>query len=245
MNLLSVGNPKTLKGMVQGYNTFILHLAPYDLSGHQVCAKATPGCILSCLNTAGRGGMFKKGEFTNVIQQARIRKTQLFFDNRELFMELLVKDIKLAIKQSEKKGLIPVFRLNGTSDLAWEKIRVGEFRNVMEAFPNVQFYDYTKILGRKQLPANYHLTFSAADGNDNDVLKAIEQGYNIATVFGIKKTMEMPEFYNGLPVFNGDESDLRFLDPKGVIVGLYAKGKAKKDTTGFVKYPVISLKLAA
>jgi hypothetical protein len=88
------------------------------------------------------------------------------------------------------------------------------------------------------------LTFSAADGNDADVTKAIVQGYNIATVFGIKKTLPMPETYLGLPVFNGDESDLRFLDPKGVVVGLYAKGKAKKDTTGFVKYPVLMLKAA-
>jgi hypothetical protein len=109
----------------------------------------------------------------------------------------------------------------------------------------VTFYDYTKILGRKITAINnYSLTFSAADGNDNDVTKAIVQGYNIATVFGIKKTLPMPEAYNGLPVFNGDESDLRFLDPKGVVVGLYAKGKAKKDTSGFVKYPTIMLKAA-
>jgi hypothetical protein len=113
------------------------------------------------------------------------------------------------------------------------------------AFPEVQFYDYTKILGRKIVDiANYHLTFSVADGNDADVAKAIQQGYNVATVFGIKKTLPMPETYIGIPVFNGDESDLRFLDPKGVVVGLYAKGKAKKDTTGFVKYPTLMLKAA-
>jgi hypothetical protein len=101
------------------------------------------------------------------------------------------------------------------------------------------------MLNRKvKALANYHLTFSAADGNDADVDKAIEQGYNIATVFGIKKTLPMPETYKGLPVFNGDESDLRFLDPKGVVVGLYAKGKAKKDTSGFVKFPVIMMKAA-
>ena len=118
MNLLSVGNPKTLKGMKSGYNTYILHLAPASLSGHNVCPKATPGCIAACLNTAGRGGMFKKGENTNTIQKARIRKTQLFYDNRDLFMELLVKDINLAIKQSARMGLTPVIRLNGTSDIS-------------------------------------------------------------------------------------------------------------------------------
>ena len=249
MNLLSVGNPKTLKGMAQGYNTFILHLAPANLSGYEVCAKRTIGCTLACLNLAGRGGMMKKGEITNTIQQARIRKTKLFFENRERFMELLVKDIILGIKQSVRLGLIPVFRLNGTSDLAFEKysvIRDGvEYNNIFLAFPEVLFYDYTAILGRKiQSIPNYSLTFSAKDGNDMDVLKAMAQGYNVAVVFGIKKTLPLPETYNGRPVYNGDESDLRFLDPKGVVVGLYAKGKAKKDTSGFVKYPVVMMMAA-
>ena len=249
MKLLSTGNPKIIKGFKQGYNTYILHLAPADLSGFNTCPKATAGCKAACLNTAGRGGMFKKGESTNMIQEARIRKTAFFFEERAGFMEWLVADIKLAIKQSAKKGLIPVFRLNGTSDLSWEKyevIRDGKlYRNIFTAFPDVQFYDYTKVLGRKISDIkNYHLTFSAADGNDVDVMKAIQQDYNVATVFGIKKTLPMPESYNGLPVFNGDESDLRFLDPKGVVVGLYAKGKAKKDTSGFVKYPTFMLKAA-
>ena len=250
MKLLSVGNPKVLKGIKQGYNTYILHLAPANLSGYETCPKRTAGCTSACLNTAGRGGMFKKGETTNTIQKARIRKAKMFFENRAEFMADLVKDIELAIKQSEKKGLIPVFRLNGTSDLSFEKyevIRNGKlYRNIFSAFTDNIFYDYTKILGRKiaDIP-NYSLTFSAADGNDNDVAKAITQGYNIATVFGIKKTLPMPDSYLGLPVFNGDESDLRFLDPKQVIVGLYAKGKAKKDETGFVKYPSIMMKVAA
>jgi len=235
--------------MSQGYNTYILHLAPADLSGYETCAKRTAGCTAACLNTAGRGGMFKRGETTNVIQKARIRKTKMFFEDRIQFMNLLVADIELAIKQSKRMNLVPVFRLNGTSDLAFEKyevVRNGKlFRNMFTAFPEVQFYDYTKILGRKIVDiANYHLTFSAADGNDADVAKAIQQGYNVATVFGIKKTLPMPETYMGMPVFNGDESDLRFLDPKGVVVGLYAKGKAKKDTTGFVKYPTIMLMAA-
>jgi hypothetical protein len=249
MKLLSTGNPKILKGTKKGYNTFILHLAPADVSGYNTCPKATVGCKTACLNTAGRGGMFKKGETTNVIQEARIRKTQFFFEERAGFFEWLVKDIELGIKQSAKKNLIPVFRLNGTSDLSFEKYEVVRngvlYRNIFDAFAEVQFYDYTKILGRKvNAIANYHLTFSAADGNDNDVRKAIAQGYNVATVFGIKKSLPMPDTYEGRPVFNGDDSDLRFLDPQGVVVGLYAKGKAKKDTTGFVKYPTILLKAA-
>ena len=249
MKLLSIGNPKVLKGMKQGYMTYILHLAPANLSGYETCPKRTAGCTAACLNTAGRGGMFKKGENTNIIQQARIRKTKMFFENRAQFMTDLVKDIELAVKQAAKKDLIPVFRLNGTSDLSFEKYEVVRngvlYRNIFAAFPETQFYDYTKVLGRKVNEVkNYQLTFSAADGNAADVVKAIAQGYNIATVFGIKKTLPMPDTYMGLPVFNGDESDLRFLDPKGVVVGLYAKGKAKKDESGFVKYPTFMLKAA-
>jgi len=245
MKLLSTGNPKILKGLKQGFNTYILHLAPANLSGYETCPKRTAGCTSACLNTAGRGGMFKKGETTNMIQNARIRKTKMFFEQRQDFMLALKKDIELGIKQSKKLGLIPVFRLNGTSDLAWEKYDMIPGQNVFECFPDIQFYDYTKILGRKVKGiANYHLTFSAADGNDADVYRAIAEGYNVATVFGMKKTEPMPETYSGRTVFNGDDSDLRFLDPKGVVVGLYAKGKAKKDTSGFVKYPTFLMKAA-
>lgn len=230
MKLLTVGNPKTLKGEKQGYLTFILHLSPADVSGYQTCPKATEGCKAACLNTAGRGGMFKPGG-TNVIQEARKRKTRMFFEQRDAFMALLVEDIQRGIKYAEKRNLIPVFRLNGTSDIAFEKIRVGEFRNVMEMFPTVQFYDYTKVLGRKNLPANYSLTFSRAESNELDTRLAVSGGMNVAVVFSSKT---LPTTYMGREVFNGDESDLRFLDPKNVIVGLYAKGRAKKDMTGFV-----------
>jgi hypothetical protein len=132
---------------------------------------------------------------------------------------------------AEKKGLIPVFRLNGTSDLSWEKYEVANGKNIFQMFPDVQFYDYTKVLGRKTGDIkNYHLTFSNADGNINDVLAAKHAGLNIAVVF----RKELPETYLGRKVINGDETDLRFLDPSNVIVGLKAKGKAKKDTSGFV-----------
>ena len=241
--LLTTGNPKIEKGLEFGYLPFILHLAPADLSGFETCPKRTAGCSAACLNTAGRGGMFKRGESTNTIQQARIRKTRYFFTDRAAFLADLVKDIERAIVKSKRLGLIPVFRLNGTSDLSWEKYPVirnnTKFSNVFAAFPDVQFYDYTKILGRKiQGMPNYHLTFSAADGNDLDVNKAISQGFNVAVVFGVKKSDPLPAKYLDLPVFNGDDSDLRFLDPKNVIVGLYAKGRAKNDLSGFVKYPV-------
>ena len=230
--LLSTANPKIQKGTKLGYLSFILHLAPSDLSGKNTCPKATAGCAAACLNTAGRGGMFKKGETTNMIQKARIRKTVEFFFDRDQFMLDLAYDIQKAVAFAKKQGLTPVIRLNGTSDLAWEKYEVPVFctKNIFELFPDVQFYDYTKVLGRKVVDIkNYHLTFSKADGNDADVAEAIAQGYNIAAVFD-----EMPETYMDLPVINADETDLRFLDPKGCIAGLKAKGRAKKDLSGFV-----------
>jgi hypothetical protein len=237
--LLSTANPKIQKGTKLGYLSFILHLAPADLSGHNTCPKATAGCKSACLNTAGRGGMFRKGETTNAIQKARIRKTRYFYEDRAGFMLDLAYDIQKGIKMAEKLGLKPVFRLNGTSDLSWEKYEVPVFctRNIFELYPNVQFYDYTKVLGRKvsDIP-NYFLIFSQADGNEADVSRAMEKGMNVAAVFD-----EVPDSYMGKPVINADETDLRFLDPKGVIAGLKAKGRAKKDYSGFV----IRLKEAA
>jgi hypothetical protein len=182
--------------------------------------------------------MFKKGENTNMIQQARIRKTKMFFEDRDAFMAQLIKDIRLGIKQAAKLGLTPVFRLNGTSDLAWEKYEAAAGKNIFELFDYVQFYDYTKVLGRKVADIkNYHLTFSAADGNDADVARAVSAGMNVAAVFD-----KLPETYMGRPVINADDTDLRFLDPQGVIAGLKAKGRAKKDTTGFVRrtIPIVS-----
>ena len=224
MKLFTTGNPKLMKGQKKGYLSFVLHLAPADLSGHETCPKRTEGCTSACLNTAGRGGMFKKGETTNAIQQARIRKTKMFFEQREQFLATLEKDIQLGIKQAEKKGMIPCFRLNGTSDISWEKY------GIIEKFPTVQFYDYTKVRNRKVAHlTNYHLTFSKADGNDMDARLAASAGMNVAVVFD-----KLPETYIGRAVVDGDDTDLRFLDPKGVVIGLKAKGKAKKDTTGFV-----------
>ena len=224
--LLSTANPKIQKGTKMGYLSFILHLAPADLSGRETCPKRTAGCTAACLNTAGRGGMFRKGENTNMIQKARIRKTQLFFNERDAFMLDLFKDIQKAIKFAERKGLTPVFRLNGTSDLSWEKYTVGTTdMNLFQLFPTVQFYDYTKVLGRKVAQyKNYHLTFSKADGNDSDVAEALFQGMSVVAV------------YDAIPagVPSADETDLRFLDPKGVMLGLKAKGRAKKDYSGFV-----------
>jgi hypothetical protein len=227
VKLLTTGNAKTVKGRKKGYQTYILHLAPADVSGvMNTCPKATAGCKAACLNLAGRGGMFKDGG-TNTIQQARIRKTREFHANRDEFMNKLYDDIHLAVRQAEKKDMIPCVRLNGTSDLSWEKYPVMGHKNIFKAFPNVQFYDYTKILGRKiaDLP-NYHLTFSRAESNEKDCIKALTEGMNVAAVYD-----KIPE-----GMYSADDTDLRFLDPvEGEIIGLKVKGhRAKKDTSGFV-----------
>lgn len=209
--------------MGHGYITLGLHLAPSTLSGvMDTCPHASAACRIACLNTAGRGGMMKQGESTNMIQKARIRKTELFYNDRDLFLSMLIDDITKGIKQAHKHGLIPCVRLNLTSDILFEKT------GIMQHFNNVQFYDYTKII-KRSVPDNYHLTFSRSESNALHVEMALRRGQNIAVVYD-----RLPESDYGRRVIDGDKTDLRFLDERGVIVGLKAKGGAKKDFSGFV-----------
>lgn len=235
-HLLAVSSDaKTVKGEKMNILTGILYLAPHNISGFQVCPKATDGCKVACLYTAGRGAY-------SCTQKARIAKTRLFFLNRDYFMINLVKDIEALIRKATKHGMVPAVRLNGTSDIPWEKIkcfRNGKpYRNIMDAYKTVKFYDYSAILGRKlalETP-NYGLTFSLKENNDADAIKALEEGYNVAVVMRLKKSDPKPETWNGFPVIDGDESDVRFMDPKGGhIIALTAKGKARYDTSGFVR----------
>ena len=232
MKLLGISNTKTLKGEKQGYRTYIMHLAPSTLSGYQVCPMASLGCSDACLNLSGMG------RFSNV-QAARVAKTRHFFEDRPAFMQQLVREVRAAVKSSQKLGLTPVFRLNGTSDIRWENVPVlGDalptaYANIMMMFPQVQFYDYTKIPNRRNVPSNYHLTFSRSETNHQDVI--LSQN-NVAVVFDV-----LPATYLGRTVIDGTETDLRFLDPQNVVVGLKANGKAKQDTSGFT---VITQKVA-
>lgn len=227
MKLLTTSNLKTLKGGKLGYKTGILHLAPAKLSGYNVCPKASVQCAAACLNTSGMGAF-------STVQEARIRKTVAFFEDRDNFLATLVKDIRALVKSAERDNMIPCVRLNGTSDIRWENMTVPGAANLMELFPTVQFYDYTKIANRKNIPSNYHLTFSRSESNDADVKTAMANGFNVAVVFGVKPDAQLPTDYLGREVINGDDTDLRFLDRRGVIVGLRAKGKARKGNTGFV-----------
>lgn len=231
MKLLGKANAKTVKGERFGFLTFILYLAPSKISGYNTCPMASAGCAAACLFTAGMG------KFKNV-WDARVRKTIRFFEDRENFLADLVSDIEAGIRKGERDEMTPVFRLNGTSDIRWENypvIRDGvEYPNVMTAFPNVQFYDYTKLPNRRNIPDNYHLTFSRSESNDDHIPTALDHGMNVAVVFDTKKKHSLPKNYMDLPVIDGDVSDLRFNDPKGSVVGLRAKGDAKKDDSGFV-----------
>ena len=233
-SLLTVVNPKTAKGEAAGYFTAILHLAPANVAGlGTVCPMATAGCKAMCLNTAGRGGIFKADAWTNTIQEARKRRTRLYFKNRAYFVEALAYDIGRHINAAQRLHLTPAIRINGTSDLP------GLAREMAQRFPNVQFYDYTKIPRpwERTLP-NYHLTFSRSEHNWSGALSAAEQamrhGVNVAVVFSTPRGRPLPSYFGRYLVIDGDKHDLRFLDPRGVVVGLRAKGRARRDTSGFV-----------
>ena len=213
MNLLTRNNTKILKGRDRGYLVHGMHLSPGWL-----CPRASSGCLRACLNTAGHG-IYRR------TQEARARKSKLFKEHTLAFLELLEQDIIQAEKYALKKNLIPVFRLNLTSDIPWECY------GIPQKFPHLQFYDYTKISERHP-PDNYHLTFSRSESLSNhlEAKQWLQSGSNVAVVFH----KALPQTYWNYPVVSGDEDDLRFLDPKPVIIGLSAKGRGKKDTTGFV-----------
>ena len=231
-NLLTIDtNAKTVKGQEYGFMTGILYMAPANISGHNTCAMAEVAqCAKACLYSAGRGA------FTNV-QNARIRKAKAYFENRQEFMNQLVIDITKLVNKANKANMVPLVRLNGTSDIQWENVQFehnGKLTTIFEVFPTVQFYDYTKISKRTDLPKNYDLTFSYSGvlGYQKYVKQAIFNGMRIAVVF--RKRVDIPKKFLGLPCIDGDNSDIRHIEPKQTIVALYAKGKAKTDDTGFV-----------
>ena len=220
--LLSGSNAKLEKGTKLGWLTLGLSLAPANLSGSNLCPHASAGCKAACLFTAGHGRF-------DGVKKARLERTRRFLSNRVEFLSQLIAEIRKGEKSAAKKGLKLAVRLNVMSDLPWHNLID------MSAFPNVQFYDYTPNVKRAlqwaagELPANYHITFSRKEDNSEAVALAVAAGVNVATVFDA-----VPAEYAGRPVVDGDISDLRFLDSRGVIVGLKAKGDGKKDTSGFV-----------
>lgn len=214
-NLLTSNNPKTVKGEKYGWKTYILYLSPFNKNekGVNVCSHASKGCAEACLSSSGFGGMFSS------VEKGRINKTNYLLSNRELFLKQLFSEILFLEAKSKIENEKLCIRLNGTSDIAWEKFKING-KSIMEHFPNVVFYDYTKnhLRFSRVLPANYHLTFSRSETNEEQVELLLSQGHNVAVVFD-----KLPETYKGYKVVNGDLSDLRFEDEKNVVVGLKYK----------------------
>lgn len=221
MSYLSFGNDsKTVKGEAQGVLTGILYLIPDDT----LCPMAaTAGCREACLVAAGRGRM------TNV-KAGRMRKTTAYYADPTAFVDALAKEIYLAQKRAHKRSMDLAIRLNGTSDIPWEHKRGSGGMTLMDMFPDVTFYDYTKLPTRK-VPSNYHLTVSYSGASESYSAKVERTPHNVAVVF---RTSVLPATFMGRRVICGDATDLRFTDPDDVVVGLYAKGPAKRDVTGFV-----------
>ena len=222
------GNPKTDKNKsvagLESYRILRLNLAPYNLSGYQVCPMASQGCASACLHTAGNP-VFQKQK-----DKGRINRTRYYMQDRAGFLKQLFKELVNFEKWCTKNSFIPVCRLNTTSDVSWEIFEI------FSQFPKINFYDYTKIQKRAlkfaggEYPPNYHLTYSLNEDNYDKAMEVLARGGNVAVVF----RKELPQTFKGYKVINGDEHDLRLLDPKNVVVGLKAKGKAKTDTSGFV-----------
>lgn len=250
-------NPKTVKGQKLGYMTAVLYLAPYLTSGYNVCPMAKlAGCWRDCLNVQGRGGMKVGGKRirtkagmvpSNDIQRARIQRTKFWVEDRPEFCKQLVKEIDAFLKRAERKGLTPVIRLNGMSDIQWERIDIGhelgiESQTIFEMYPDVQFYDYTKIYKRfdRELPSNYHLSLSFSNANEKYADKCWEahvKGASLVMVYRTKlDIINAATWFEECRVnfVNGDAHDLRFLDPAKSIVALKAKGTARHDKSGFV-----------
>jgi hypothetical protein len=238
--LTFVGNPKTDKAIKYGYWTAIMHLAPARLSGAEVCAHATDGCRAACLNTSGHGGIGLDENGLNSVQIARIRRTRYLRNHRAEFFDMLGKEIDAHIRRCKREGLTPSIRLNGTSDLKFERMKFKDCNNIMEYYDDLQFYDYTKypMHLRNTAIENYHLTFSLAESNRANAIDAIRNGTNVAAVLRVPRNGILPATVSlggsWRKVVDGDAHDLRFLDPASAVVGLRAKGRAIKDTSGFV-----------
>lgn len=237
--LLGIGSDtKTVKGEKFGYLTGIQYLTPADGSGvANLCPFASAGCKAACLNTSGHGDP----RMGNTVQLARLTRTAFWQYQRNEYWKLLIKEIDSLIRKAERKGVIPVVRLNGTSDIVWERTPVvidgtTLAPNVMALYPTTTFYDYSKWPYDKRdwLPDNYHLTFSRSEDNHDEAMYNLSMERNVTVVFSTKKNDALPESWNGYQVIDADMSDLRFLDTAPVICGLRAKGYGKKDDSGFI-----------
>lgn len=230
MSILSIeSDPKTIKGSSLGWLTGVIYLLPHKSHGlgPNLCFGSSPACRDGCLVYSGRG-------MTLSVWDARMARTREFIQHKDRYMATLLNEIARHVGTAKRRGMYPAIRLNGTSDIAYERIKV-QGKTVFEHFPAVQFYDYTKIVKRMEawmagdLPRNYDLTFSRSEGNEATCLSLLARGARISACFDPK-----PLTYHGFQVVDGDEHDLTFFQPHGVWLGLRPKGRMRKDTTGFV-----------
>jgi len=236
--LFSVDSPKAIKANKYGWLNAIHYMAPHTLAGvGNLCPHASAGCRALCLGEySGQAGM-AQGRKLNSVRLSRRVKARRFMTDRLNYVALMVKQIEGLESKAQRKGLALAIRPNGSTDIAWEGvgvIRNGQrYRNLMDAFPQLVFVDYTKNPRRfdRPLPANYFLTFSRSETNEAECAALLARGVNVAVVFATDK----PATWHGYSVIDGDAHDLRHLDPRGVVVGLTPKGhKAKRDRSGFV-----------
>ena len=210
-------------GKISHQYTYSIYLAPANLSGYNVCSHSTPECRLGCLHTSGRNGMEILSKTKTMTNDCRTKKTKLFYEQPEYFMAWLIAELTRYQNKAKKDGFGFSVRLNCTSDIDWNNVKINDM-TLFEIFPDVQFYDYTKNPNKfVNKPANYHLTFSYTGKNWLLCNSLLQKGFNVAVVFDTKKNRELPAMYNDYEVTNGDLTDYRPNDKKGVIIGLHFK----------------------
>ncbi|HWY35601.1 MAG TPA: hypothetical protein VNX68_13220 [Nitrosopumilaceae archaeon] len=216
---MTTNNVKTIKSVKYGVTTYILYMSPFNQNSQKknICPMATVGCSSACLFGSGKGSL-------STVIKGRTNKTEFFLKDRELFLKMIYSEVaKIAVKHEIEGGDFAI-RLNGTSDISWEKFKIKDGKNIFELFKSVTFYDYTKnyLRFKNILPSNYRLIFSRSETNENIAMELIKKGINLAVVFD-----EIPKMYKGHTVIDGDLHDMRFGEKKGIIIGL----KYKKVTT--------------
>ena len=208
--------------------TYAIYLAPAKTSGYNVCSHSTPECRMGCLNTSGRAGIELFSGLT-MISSARIKKAKLFNEETAFFMQWLIAEIKVYRAKAKRDNYFLSVRLNATSDINWQNVYV-EGQNIFNIFPDVNFYDYTKNPFKfENKPLNYHLTFSFTGRNEELSKELLSKGFNVAVVFNVKHESELPKQFLGYQVINGDLTDYRISDAKGIIVGLKWKRIANRE----------------
>jgi len=232
--ILGTASAKTVKGQKIGMLTGIIYLVP-DAT---ICPMARlAGCMTACLSTAGRGAFHQ-------IQRQRKAKTEFFKNDQRAFMLSFAADVWTLARSAAKRKMTPLVRPNGTSDILWENIEVCDGMNIFQCFPDVQFYDYTKHPSRKlagKTADNYDLTYSFSGITPLSIThKGLLNPDNSRVAVVFHKRSEIPASFRGWPVVDGDNTDVRHIEPKTVVVALYSKGKAKRDYSGFVQHAGIN-----